>query len=105
MHRVPCWYWGDIDTHGLAILNRLRHHVPRVRSLLMDEETLVEHLALCCTEENQAGTRDLDLLDEPEKRVYQQLIENWWGERLRLEQERIGWPYVWERITTAIKAG
>jgi hypothetical protein len=29
-------YWGDIDTHGFAILNRLRHHLPHARSMLMD---------------------------------------------------------------------
>ena len=29
-------YWGDIDTHGFAILHRLRAWLPHVRSLLMD---------------------------------------------------------------------
>src|ERR1035441_3595643 len=33
-------YWGDIDTHGFAILNRLRHHVSQARSILMDRATL-----------------------------------------------------------------
>ena len=36
-------YWGDIDTHGFAILNRLRHHVPHARSILMDRATLLAH--------------------------------------------------------------
>ena len=36
-------YWGDIDTHGFAILNRLRHHLPHVRSVLMDRVTLLDH--------------------------------------------------------------
>jgi hypothetical protein len=102
MRRVPCWYWGDIDTHGFAILNRLRHHLPDVRSLLMDEATLVGHLALCGTEENQAGSSDLDALEEPERRLCTELMENRWGERIRLEQERIGWSYAWERIITAM---
>ena len=34
-------YWGDIDTHGFAILNRLRHHLPHARSMLMDRATLL----------------------------------------------------------------
>jgi hypothetical protein len=28
-------YWGDIDTHGFAMLDRLRAYFPRTRSLLM----------------------------------------------------------------------
>ena len=34
-------YWGDIDTHGFAILDRLRHRLPRARSILMDRATLL----------------------------------------------------------------
>lgn len=36
-------YWGDIDTHGFAILHRLRSTLPRVSSVLMDRATFVEH--------------------------------------------------------------
>lgn len=43
---VPAVYWGDIDTHGFAILNRARGPLPQSRSVLMDEETLVAHRAL-----------------------------------------------------------
>lgn len=34
-------YWGDIDTHGFAILNRLRHRFGHARSMLMDRATLL----------------------------------------------------------------
>lgn len=37
-------YWGDIDTHGFAILNQLRKYFPHAQSLLMDRETLLAHL-------------------------------------------------------------
>ncbi|MGS0754719.1 DUF3322 domain-containing protein [Roseateles sp. GG27B] len=30
-------YWGDIDTHGFAILDQLRAHFPHAESFLMDE--------------------------------------------------------------------
>ncbi|MCK5666880.1 MAG: hypothetical protein KAI17_25510, partial [Thiotrichaceae bacterium] len=33
------YYWGDLDTHGFAILSRLRHCYPQVKSILMDRET------------------------------------------------------------------
>jgi len=36
-------YWGDLDTHGFAILNQLRAWLPQTRSFLMDRQTLVEH--------------------------------------------------------------
>ncbi len=29
-------YWGDLDTYGFAILNRLRARIPQTRSVLMD---------------------------------------------------------------------
>src|ERR1700733_10642584 len=43
-------YWGDIDTHGLAILSRVRHRFPHARSVLMDEATLLAHRSQWGTE-------------------------------------------------------
>ena len=98
LHRTPCWYWGDIDTHGFAILNRLRHYVPDVRALLMDEATLRDHLELCVVEEKQAELAGLERLSRAEIGLYTQLIEHRWGPRIRLEQERVEWRYAWQRI-------
>jgi hypothetical protein len=36
-------YWGDLDTYGFHILDRLRSNFPTARSLLMDRATLLEH--------------------------------------------------------------
>ncbi len=36
-------YWGDLGTHGFAILSRLRERVSSVRSNLMDRATLLAH--------------------------------------------------------------
>ena len=33
-------YWGDLDSHGFAILDRLRLHAPHAVSVLMNVETL-----------------------------------------------------------------
>jgi hypothetical protein len=41
--RAHCIYWGDLDAHGFAILNRARSYLPELKSVLMDEETLREH--------------------------------------------------------------
>ncbi len=39
----PMHYWGDIDTHGFAMLDRVRAIFPAVQSLLMDRSTLEAH--------------------------------------------------------------
>ena len=41
----PLHYWGDIDTHGFAMLDRVRAIFPAAESFLMDRETLCAHSA------------------------------------------------------------
>jgi hypothetical protein len=43
LHRCQLHYWGDIDTHGFAILDQLRGYFPGAASFLMDRETLLAH--------------------------------------------------------------
>ena len=87
-------YWGDIDTHGFVILDRLRSHVPHTRSLLMDAQTLHAHRALWGKEETAARyTGELNRLSEEEYRLFVELRDNIHGPNLRMEQERI--PYTW----------
>jgi len=83
------FYWGDIDTHGFAILNQLRATFPRTQSLLMDQQTLLAHRPLW-GDETQPETANLARLNAEESALYDQLRHNHWGNRVRLEQERIG---------------
>lgn len=99
------YYWGDIDTHGLAILDRARLHIPRIRSVLMDKETLLAHRELCGEEHSQNGADRLATLTADENALYEDLKNNVYGERLRLEQERIGWNYAWGSILEVIASG
>jgi hypothetical protein len=85
-------YWGDIDTYGFHILDRLRAIFPDTRSLLMDRETLVRHRDLWVREANPY-TGDLTRLTAPEHAVYDELRYGRLGEQVRLEQERI--PFGW----------
>jgi len=89
----PLHYWGDIDTHGYAMLNRLRERFPHTRSMLMDATTLT-----ACREfwgeEPEPVVADLTHLTAAEQRVYQNLLWHHWTQRLRLEQERIPFTYV-----------
>ena len=81
-------YWGDIDTHGFAILNRLRHRFGQARSMLMDRATLLAHPDQWVTEPRPT-VASLDLLDADETELYRDLIDGALGPSLRLEQERI----------------
>ncbi|HSH26340.1 MAG TPA: DUF3322 domain-containing protein, partial [Wenzhouxiangella sp.] len=86
--RARCWYWGDIDTHGFAILNRLRHYLPQARSFLMDRATLDAHRELWGREpEDHRFIGGLDRLNDAEQALYRTLRDDRLAERLRLEQE------------------
>ncbi len=89
-----CLYWGDIDTHGLAILHRARTHFPKLASVLMDEATLRRHAQLWTTEKVQHGATELPLLTREEAHVYRLLKDNALGNNIRLEQERLEWQYL-----------
>lgn len=84
------YYWGDIDTHGFAMLDRIRHAFAQTRSLLMDLGTLMAHRALWGQEQSPLS-RDLPLLDPAEAALYDGLRQNRWSPSLRLEQERIAY--------------
>jgi hypothetical protein len=81
-------YWGDIDTHGFDLLNRLRSRFNSVRSILMDRETLLEHRPQWVTEPSPTAHPLQDLTTE-EASLYTDLIEGTYGDAVRLEQERI----------------
>ncbi|HEY5989516.1 MAG TPA: DUF2220 domain-containing protein, partial [Streptosporangiaceae bacterium] len=81
-------YWGDIDTHGFAILNRLRQRFPQTRSVLMDRATLLAHRSHWITEPSPTDD-PLELLNQNEARLYRDLVSNALGQSVRLEQERV----------------
>ena len=88
-------YWGDIDTHGFAILDRLRASLPDTRAILMDAATLLAHRALWGAEDKDKrfmGT--LSRLNDAERVLFEQLRDDVLGERIRMEQERLGFTWV-----------
>ena len=84
-------YWGDIDTHGFAILDRARKVLPQLRSVLMDEATALRYQNLWGTEPLQTTNAPLENLSASERAVYNALKANTWGQSVRLEQERLPW--------------
>jgi hypothetical protein len=93
LQRVSLVYWGDIDTHGFAILDQLRARFPQVQSLLMDEATLLSHKEAWVIE-GAPHSRTLQNLTAAEQRLYQALCSNHYGVHLRLEQERIRYQWL-----------
>ena len=83
------YYWGDIDTHGFAILDQLRNQFSHTESFLMDRATLLKFEPLWDVEEQQT-LRDLPRLTPDELFLYNELRDNRIRKNLRLEQERIG---------------
>ena len=80
-------YWGDIDTHGFEMLDRLRAAFPTANSLLMDRATLLAHRASWVAESRRFEGR-LSRLTVPEQALLDELRTDAHGERVRLEQER-----------------
>ena len=98
LHLCCIHYWGDIDTHGFAILDQLRSHLPHAESLLMDRPTLIAHAAQW-GEESQALVRDLPRLNAEEAALFDELRDNRLRPRLRLEQERIGFGWLQQALS------
>ncbi len=93
LSRTELHYWGDIDTHGFAILDQLRRRFPQVVSFLMDRDTLFSHEALWGSEPEQV-THNLAGLTPAEANLYDELRDNRIRANLRLEQEMIGFTRV-----------
>lgn len=91
------YYWGDIDSHGFAIINRLRHSYPQAQSFLMDAETLHAHRDRWGAEPKPTNAH-LAGLNAAEAQLYDELIAGTYGDRLRLEQERIDWSWAHQRF-------
>ncbi|GAB3706504.1 Wadjet anti-phage system protein JetD domain-containing protein [Mariniluteicoccus flavus] len=80
----PVTYWGDLDSHGFAILGRCRDVLPQTRSVLMDRSTLREHADLTVPEPSPYRASVAGLTAE-EAATLSLLREH----DLRLEQERL----------------
>lgn len=92
LNNCAIYYWGDIDTHGFAILDQLRCQFAHVESFLMDRETLDAHSSVWGFEA-KPSVADLPRLTKAERALYDDLRDNRIRAGLRLEQEFI--EYSW----------
>jgi hypothetical protein len=100
MQHAQCLYWGDIDLHGLAILNRARGYVPSLQSLMMDVHTYESHRTMLVQEPGTPPATTLSHLTEDEQQLYCTLSRIPSNAPRRLEQERLNWEYVLDQLGT-----
>jgi hypothetical protein len=91
-------YWGDIDTHGFAILSQFREYFPHTKSFLMDKDILLACKDSWSAEPEQNTSTPANLTKE-ELALYHDLLGHTYGESIRLEQELI--PF--EIVNNALK--
>lgn len=103
LQKRSLFYWGDIDTHGLAILSQFRHYYPQTQSVMMHIETLERYRRLCARE-TRAIVRKLEHLTDKEQLLYDALLQDRYGENVRLEQERIPFDYVLGELEKALRS-
>jgi hypothetical protein len=92
-------YWGDIDTHGFAILDQLRAYLPHARSFLMDRATLLAHRSYW-TVDTTPQLRDLNRLHSVEASLFDELRHDSYGHRVRLEQEIVAFGWLIEAVAS-----
>ena len=96
--RAEVFYWGDLDSHGFAILDRLRHHAPAGTSVLMDRDTLDAWRTFAVPDPKPTRATPTHLTSD-ELATLETLTES--GD-LRLEQERIPWDWALSRLRPAL---
>jgi hypothetical protein len=103
LQTATIYYWGDLDTHGFAILSRMRGYYPATQSLLMDQQTLLAFETLWGQEsENNSVTHELSSLTDDEQQLFQWLKQRPEHGKIRLEQERISYAYWLNALHTII---
>lgn len=96
-------YWGDIDTHGFAILTQLRSFLPQAQPFLMDSDTFLRFRQFCGEEpEESRFTGKLNDLTQDESKFFDDLREGRLGFRPRLEQVRIPFGCICEKLATLV---
>lgn len=90
-------YWGDLDSHGFAILNRFRSYGLAIETALMDTATLDAYADLCVPEPKPAAGV-FNHLHAVELQVLAELASRG---NVRLEQERIDWQFALLQLEAA----
>ncbi len=92
-------YWGDIDPQGFQILSMLRSSYPKVKSLMMDNDTYLKFQQFAV--KGKVYEKNIpQYLSKEEKHLFQILQET--PEKNRLEQEKISHQYAGKTIIACV---
>ncbi len=97
LHGKNIGYWGDIDTWGFKLLSDARQHLPDLRALMMDKQTLVKFLQRAIPEPAPVDKLPPNLLAE-EIEFFEELRQGIYS-GTRLEQERLSSDYIQEHLS------
>jgi len=98
LRQCPFVYWGDLDAQGFEILAYLRQGFPHTPSVMMDRGTF-EAFAEFSVPGTPTVVQELPTLSPEERALYVWLTER----NLRLEQERIPYPYALNQLERALQ--
>ena len=102
LQQCKIYYWGDIDTHGFAILSQVRSYFANTQSILMHQQVMLACKSAWGVEELNKihAAESLPNLTAAEQQIYQGLKHNHWQPKLRLEQERIPMSWLTDCLAT-----
>ncbi|MEA3314986.1 MAG: DUF2220 family protein [Campylobacterota bacterium] len=96
------FYWGDIDLDGFAILSQVRGYYNNINSICMNLETVENFLSYKIEAKSKNQEKELINLNSIEKLVYERLVNNYYGNNFRLEQEKIPLDFIKSEILNII---
>jgi hypothetical protein len=85
-----CWF--DLDAAGFEMLNMIREVYPKMKSLLMNQDTYFQFEKF--SHEVKQKLKQLSFLTNDEKEMYEFLI----SQNKRLEQEHVSQSYVCSQL-------
>jgi len=99
LHKKKIYYWGDIDLDGYAILSQIRSYFNCVESIFMDIDTFNKFFYLKTVYISNKTIKELNFLEKSELEVYNALLNNINNEHIRIEQEKLPYEYIKEKLT------
>lgn len=94
-NHVQLYYWGDLDEDGFIMLNTMHRYYQNLKSIFMNEQTLLQHAAEFDLQSAKYRATDLNHLTHEERAAFN-ILKHHNG---RLEQERIRQNYIMQQLS------
>ena len=101
---AQCFYLGNIDLRSFAILNNIRVYLPRAESRLLDAQTVIENKEILSFDDISAQDIETPMaLTAEEASLYRMLASGVFGQRARLDQERMPMNLILQAIGVIVE--